>query len=224
MRRRVLAAGAVVAGLAAVGVLLPLGMRRLGWFRVRRIEVHGAHVVTARDVARVIGLPKGADLFDRIDGLPAKVLTLPGVLEAEVHRRIPGTLVVEIRESELVALAPKDGRLVLVDHRGRVLPYDPTRQPEDLPLGAADPDVAALLLLIKESEPALWRRVLSAGRSKNTIVVEVEGRRILFRVGATPEAIRSLATVLNELERDQGKVQEVDARFDGRIIVRRKPT
>ena len=222
MRRRLVIAAGAIAALAALWFMVPLALRRISWFRVRRIELRGAHVVTARDVAAAIGLPRGANLFERVDRFPAKVLTLPGVLEATVHRRIPGTLVVDIRESELVALAPKDGRLVLVDSRGRALPYDPTRRPEDLPLGAADPAVAGLLLGIKESEPALWRRVLSATRSKNTIVVEVEGRRILFRVGATPEVIRSLSAVLSELERTASTVREVDARFDGRIIVRGK--
>ncbi len=219
MKRWIVWAG-VAAGLVVLWFVTPLLLRRMSVFQVRRIEVTGARYLTAPEVARVADLPPRTSVFDNVDAARRRVLAIRGVARVEVHRRLPGALEFEIEEFAPVALARSEGRLVLVDRRGRVLPFDPTRAPTDLPIGEADSAVAGLLDRIQDAEPEFAKTVLSAERHRNVIVLETSKHRFLFRVGATTKHIQGATAVLTELTRHQRTSSEVDARFDGRIIVR----
>ncbi|MBL8984878.1 MAG: FtsQ-type POTRA domain-containing protein [Gemmatimonadetes bacterium] len=219
MKRWLVRAG-VAAGLVALWFLTPLLLRRMSVFRIRRVDVTGSRFLTAAEVAKVADLPPGTSLFDDVEPARRRVLGIRGVARVTVHRRLPGALEFEIEEFAPVALARSEGKLVLVDRRGRVLPFDPTRAPTDLPIGEADSAVAGLLERIQDAEPEFAQTVLSAERDRNVIVLETSKHRLLFRVGATTKHIQGAAAVLTELTRRQLTVSEVDARFDGRIIVR----
>src|ERR1043166_9095228 len=122
----------VVRGLGAVGLVLALVggfrvVRTLAFFRVRRVELAGARYLTAAGVARALAIAPGRSIFDGTDSLRKRARGMLGVVEARVTRRLPGTIRVTVREAEPVALAPRGGRLVLVDAGGRVLPFDPNK-------------------------------------------------------------------------------------------------
>jgi cell division protein FtsQ len=205
----------------AVGGLGPPAARRLAIFEVRRIEVVGAQYVDARDVAHALRLRPAASVFDRLARLGPRVAALPGVEAATVARRLPGTLVVAIVEREPVALAPVGGRLSLVDREGEVLPFDPSRGRADLPIAPPDPVVLGLVARVRDAEAGLFGEIVSATRQRNTVVLETGDRRLLLHAAATAREIRELALVLAEVERRRMPVTEVDARFKGRVIVRR---
>jgi cell division septal protein FtsQ len=211
-----------VAALAIVvaGSLTPFALRRMTVFRVRRIEVIGARYLTAADVGRAAKLGPKANLFEPTEPIRKRVMAMPGVARVEVHRRIPGALVFEIGEFEPVAMTMSAGKLALVDRRGRILPYDPTRSPEDLPIAEPDSAVTGLIDRVKDVDPALSAEVLSGSRSGSTITLETAKHRLLFRVGATTKDIQGAAAVVTELARRQLAVAEVDARFEGRVVVR----
>jgi cell division septal protein FtsQ len=221
VKRWLIVAGAGAA-LVALGFGGPFLLRRMSVFTVRRIEVTGSRYLTAAEVARVAAVPPGASVFDDPEGARRRVLGIKGVARVAVHRRLPGALVFEIEEYRAVGLTPVNGRLALVDRRGTVLPFDPTRAPADLPLAEPDSAVAGLLDRIEEAEPELSKTVLSAERNRDVIVLETTKHRVLFRVGATTKNIQRAATVMTELGRRHLAVAEVDARFDGRVIVRGK--
>lgn len=218
-RRRVrLAAGLVVAILVALGAV-PL-LRRMDWFRVRRVEVLGAIYLDPNEVARALALGPKASIFDDLTPLGERVLALPGVRRVEMGRRVPGALVVEVVEFAPVALTRVQGRLALVDRRGRILPFDPSRGPTDLPIASADPAVTGLMESIKEADPDLFALVLAASRDRSTVLVETATQRILFRVGAGVNVVSALAVVRGEMRRRGVTVSELDARFEGRVVVR----
>jgi hypothetical protein len=104
------------------------------------------------------------------------------------------------------------------------LPFDPTRVAEDLPIAAPDSGVAQVLERIRESDPALFDRIERADRERNTIVLGLASLRLLLRVDASTDDIRRLGLVLNELENRHANYHEVDARFEGRVIVRGRTT
>ena len=214
--------GAVALGLGALWLGGPLALRRMSVFQVRRIEVTGARYLTAAEVAREARLPTGASVFDDVEAARRRVLAIRGVARVTVHRRLPGALEFEIEEFEPVALVRSDGKLALVDRRGRVLPFDPTRAPTDLPIAEADSAVAGLLDRLADADPELSQSILTAVRDKMTIVLETGRHRLLFRVGATTKDIQGAAAVVTEVTRRQLAVSEVDARFDGRVLVRGK--
>lgn len=216
---KVLGGAGLALGLWLAG---PRVLRTLEFFRVRQVEVRGARYLAADELVRALDLPEGMSLFDPRDALAPRLIRIIGVAEAEVHRKWPGTLVVTIREREPVALVPKDGVLALMDGRGWVLPFDPTRNPTSLPVAEHDTVVARVLARVREVDPALFREVTRAAREggKDRVVLEAGGRRLLLAPEATVEAIEALSAVRRDLEQDGRSYRELDARFHNRVFVR----
>lgn len=220
MKRRLLWVGLGV--LAVAGLFgLRAGARKLPFFSVRRIELVGARYLTAAEVAAALGVRERASIFDDTGPWAERVKGLPGVLEARVGRRLPGTLRVTIREAEPVALAQRGNRLVLIGAAGQVLPFDPTRPAADLPIAPADSAVAGLLATIRESDPELYSRIQRAGRSeRGGVAVDLDVGRVLFQSGAGPDEVEALSLVADLLTREGRTWRELDARFLPRIVVR----
>jgi cell division septal protein FtsQ len=217
-RRLLLAAGA----LALVAALLA-GSRWVGslsFFEVRRLELVGGHYLTPATVAGALAIPPGTSIFDDKAPLEARVLGMAGVREARIARRIPGTLRVTIREAEAVALAERSGRLVLLDARGRVLPFDPSAPAADLPLADPDPVVAGVLARVRDTDPDLFAGIDRGSRVRQDVVLEVGGGRVFFRADATEEEIRDLVLIRDLLTRERKSWRELDARYTSRVIVR----
>ncbi len=211
---------AIGAGLLLAWFGGPLLLRRVGLFRVRRVDVAGAVYLSAAEIAQALALRPDANIFDPVAPLRERVLAMPGVRQARVGRRIPGALVVEVTEFEPVALTKGDGRLALVDRRGRVLPFDPTRAPTDLPIAPADPVVTGVIEEVRDADPDLFADLVRASRDRSTVVLETADQRFLFRAGAAPRDVRSLAAVRAEMKRLGMSATELDARYEGRILAR----
>ncbi len=218
-RRRLLVVAGVGVGAIALGAL-PAALRKASFFRVRRVDVLHARYLSGPDVVQAMALEPGASLFDSTEPFRRRVLRIPGVRSAEVGRRWPGTLVVRIQEAEPVALTPARGGLALLDARGRVLPFDPTRAPADLPLAPADPLVARLVGRIKDAEPALFARIHSAARERDDVVLQAADVRLRLRGDATAPQLRALVVVMGDLARKGRRYRELDARFIDRVFVR----
>jgi cell division septal protein FtsQ len=219
-RRLLLAAGAIALVVIIIGGVRLL--RTLSFFQVRRVELVGGNYLTVTEVTRALAIPRRYSVFDDKRPLERRARRIPGVLEARITRRLPGTIRVIIREAEPVALADRNGRLVLVDGSGRVLPFDPTRPAADLPLGDSDSAVAGLLVRVRDTDAALFGRIERAMRFRQDVALELGTSRILFRAGASSEEIRDLALVADLLTR-QGRVwRELDGRFLPRVILRGK--
>jgi cell division protein FtsQ len=220
VRRRLLLGAGLLAGLAALGAGLPVLARRLEMFRVRRVEVVGLRYLEADRIVGALGMGPDASIFDPLGPLGPRVVAVPGVARATVHRRIPGTLIVRVEERAPVALAEVDDRLVLVDRGGRTLPFDPVRGSPDLPVATRDTAVLGVIHRVREGEPGLFQAVVAARREDGDVLLETATRRLLFRPGASPREIQGLVLVMNEVERRRMPVTEFDARFEGRVIVR----
>jgi len=217
-RRLLLVSGAValvVAGIAGFRLL-----KSLSFFQIRRVEVVGATYLSAADVAKALAIPPRTSVFDDTKSLAERARALPGVLQARVSRRLPGTIRVAVREAEAVALSERAGRLALLDAAGRVLPFDPTRPAADLPVADADSAVAGLLSRLRESEPDLFARVQRGAKLRQDVALDLAEGRILFRAGASRGEIRDLGLIADLLDRQGRGWRELDARFLPRIIVR----
>lgn len=221
MTRRAIVRG--IAGVVAailIAIALPPVLRRLSVFQVRRVELTGLHYLPPDAVMKALGLRAEASIFDPARPLEARLLRVRGIARAAVSRRLPGTLEVKVTERPPVALAPDRGRLALVDRAGRPLPYDPTRGVPDLPLAERDTAVLGVIDRVREADPALYAALVAGRRERNTVVLETANRRLLVRVGATARELRGLAIVMEEAVRRRLRAAELDARFEGRVIVR----
>jgi cell division septal protein FtsQ len=215
----------LLAGLAlglALWVGLPRLLRGLDFFRVRQVEITGLQYLDPASVIGALKLSRTASVFDDPAPLARRVRAMPGVRTAEVGRRLPGTLAVELVEATPVALASRGDGLVPLDTRGRVLPFDPLRSAPDLPLAAnGDPAVTAVLARVRESNPDLYARIGAAWRVGPDVVLEVGGRRLWFGAQVSAEDIRAVMAVEQALARTGRSYQELDGRFAGQVIVRR---
>jgi cell division septal protein FtsQ len=215
----------VLAGLiaaAAVWYSAPEVLRRLEFFRIRRVEIAGTQYLAPADIIAALGLDERATVFDDLLAAARELRTLPGVRSAEVRARLPGTLEIVVEEAVPVALAPRGATLRMVDSSGSVLPFDPTATAPDLPIAAtADVAVARVLASVRASEPSLFGRIETARRVRDDVILEVDGgRRIWFGPAVTAEDIRAVSAVAEDLARQGRSYAELDGRFDGQVIVR----
>ena len=226
--RRRAAAGIGGSALVAVSWFgAPLALRQVALFRVRQIELVGVRNLAPDAVIAALRLGPKASVFGDTRLLADRVRGLAGVADARVVRRLPAALLVEVREVEPAALAPARGGLVAVDGSGRPLPFDPARSGLDLPIAAGgDSSVAAVLALVQSVDPALFQTIAGARavtRGAGGVALEIGSRRIVVARDAGPEVIRAVVQVAQDLAAKGRAYAELDARFAGQVIVRRRP-
>jgi cell division septal protein FtsQ len=199
----------------------PRLLHRLDFFRVRRVEIAGLQYIAPAKVVAALGLHTEATVFDDLTGAARGLGALPGVISAEVRRRLPGTLEIELVEAEPVALTPRRGGMALLDSSGSVLPFDPAATAPDLPVAAsADWKVARVLARVQQHEPALFASIRTAWRVRDDVLLDVGGRRLWFGPAVTAEDIRAVMAVAQDLARQGRNYQELDGRYAGQVIVR----
>jgi len=214
-----LLAGAGVAALAWYGG--PGLLRRRDFFRVRRVEVIGARNLSAEAVVRALRLPARSSMFDDLGPVRRRAASIPGTTAVEVLRRLPGTIRVVVTESAPVAVVPRAGRMVLIDQRGRELPFDPTRAAPDLPVATeANAGLAGLLARVRDVDPGLYARISSAQLLQGDVFLDLDGLHIWFRPDAPAEVIRAVVAVAQDLVRTRRPYRELDARFAGMVVAR----
>lgn len=230
-RRRALTAlgGSGLVALSWVGA--PVALRQVAVFRVRQIELVGIRNLAPDAVIAALRLEPQSSVFTDTRLLAHRVRGLAGVADARVVRRLPAALLVEVREVEPAALAPPAGRggLVAVDAAGRPLPFDPARTGLDLPIAATrDSGVIGVLAVIQSVDPALFQAITSARAAKQGgnggVILELGSHRVLIARDAGPEVIRAVVQVAQDLSAKGRSYRELDARFAGQVVVRRKAT
>jgi hypothetical protein len=212
--------GLAVAALAVWG--LPRLLGHSEFFRVRRLEIRGVEHLPAIDVAEALPLDSVASVFDDLSPIKAAAESIPGLDEVRVGRRLPGTIVVTVREVSPVALVMSRGRLRLVEEHGRVLPFDPSFSAPDLPVirGAPDSMVTQLLARVREADPTFFGRVESAWRIGPDVALTVDKQRYLFQPDSPAEVIRAVMLVEQDLTQRGRRWAELDGRFSGQVVVR----
>jgi len=220
-RRWALAAGA--AGLVSAFWLLPLALRQVPFFRVRQVEVVGARFLAPESVLVALELRPRRHLFDDNDEVAKRAAALPGVVEARVERRLPGTLRVALVQREPVAFAPGANGLIALDAEGAPLPYDPAATGLGLPL-VPRPDslVVQALWVVRATDSSLFGQVQAAHRAVGgAVVLDLAGQQIVLAGVPTAREIRAVGAVRRHLAETGRRAAQLDARFAGRIIARR---
>ncbi|HEX6645156.1 MAG TPA: FtsQ-type POTRA domain-containing protein [Gemmatimonadales bacterium] len=218
-RRWRLLGGATIAAALWWGV--PSVARRMTFFEVRRIEFVGMRHLAPETAVAALALPERFNLFESLDSVEARAAAIPGVARATVSRRLPGTIVVELDELPPVALIHRRGRLVLMDSAGRVLPYDPRRNPSPLPVAdGPDEAIGRLLRRVQVEDAGFFARIDGAGRDGRDVVLQMDGRRVLLRPDASFEEMRAVKAVAEDLAREGIAYRELDGRYRGYVVVR----
>jgi len=227
-RRVLLWAGAALA-VMLLWMMAPLGLRRVAFFRVRQVELVGIRYLDADQVLTALQLSPRASVFDDTEVLVDRLRALDGIADVAVTRRPPASLKVVVRETEPVALvANARGALTVVDAVARPLPFELVSL--DLPVvqtgEKGDSSVVAVLARIQAVDPALFQTIDAArltGGENRDVVLELGRHRVLLTSDAGPEVIQSVVLVARDLAAKARPYAELDARYAGQIVVRRRP-
>lgn len=214
----------LLAALLASPLWGPRLLRHLAYFRVQKVEVHGARYVAPADIIERLRVDTARSVWDPLEPLAARVRSHPQVERVIVTRKLPGTLVVELSERRPVALVPTANGLRAVDERGVRLTLDPSRTPVDAPIITAAPhDTAVYHLLgaMQREAPRLYARL-------STVTPIGDGELLLgladfpVRVMTTVTLARlsDIEPVERDLARRQLRVVELDLRYRDQVIAR----
>ena len=220
-RRRVVV---VVVGLVVICALMPFAVREIGFFRVRQVEITGARYLEPAYILAQLAVETDRNVFDPLKGLRERALAIPGVTQAEVTRRLPGTLRIRVTERPAVAFVRGDSGLVALDAGAARLPYDPVHTAFDVPVvERADSGITRVLDLLRRAYPSLYDDVDAARRGPaESVILELGTHRIWLSVQSDARHVRELEIVRHHLDQNAMPFAELDARFDGWVVVRRE--
>jgi cell division protein FtsQ len=214
--------------LAPASWLARKGASRLEFFHVRSVSVEGTRYLSPDTVMARLALDTMRSVWDDTRPLEDRLRRMSQVTDVRISRRLPGTLVVRIRENVPVALAPSPRGLEALDTAGIVLPIDPSRSDLDLPVSASrDASILATLGRIRSDDPALYRRISEIARSgKSELVLQLVALsgtgtlRVRIPAGVSVSRLADIFPVESDLVRRRANVAELDLRFRDQVIAR----
>jgi len=225
------------------------GASRLEFFHLRSIAVEGTRYLSPETVIERLAVDTMRSVWDDTEPLAARLRSMPQVGDVTIRRKLPGTLVVSIRENLPVALAASPRGLEAVDSLGTVLPIDPTRDDLDLPVAAQrDKPILALLGDARARNPILFHRISEVSRdgrdgllilllpltTANTVQPIATGTdslgspippaaamlRVRASVGVSAARLADIFPVESDLLRRRANVAELDLRYRDQVIAR----
>ena len=227
--------------LAVVAVVLFQGLSALSSaavLRIRDISVRGNAHMSAAQIQSVVSGLRGQNIVTvDLEQWRAELLSSPWVRDAAFRRSLPSTVEVVVSEREPIGIGRLNGRLFLVDERGRVIDdYGPRYSDFDLPIidglnpskGAETVDeargaLAARLILSLQVKPAIAKRLsqVDVTNVHNATVILDKDPALIYvgedRFLAKLESYLGLSSALRERVSD---IDYVDLRVDDRIFVR----
>jgi cell division protein FtsQ len=211
---------------AALGLYgAPMLLSRVAFFQLRRVELIGVQYLAPNEVIAGAQLGDERNIFEPLDEIEEAVSAVPGVEKVRVERRLPATLRIHVTERQPVALASGPGGLVPLDARAQPLPYDPARGSIDLPIvPRADSIVTRVLALVRSADPEFFDQIDTAHRDRNGVALQWGEHTVILSDSVSREAITSAAAVRRHLSEVDRAYTEIDARFEGLVIVRGRAT
>lgn len=196
---------------------------RMDFFRLKSVAVEGNRYLSADSVVQRLGVDTTRSVFDDTGPLIERIKGMPQVSDVKISRRLPGTLIVSIRENLPIALAPSPRGLEPVDSAGRVLPIDPSVADIDLPIAnQRDKAVLALLAQARSENPIVYHRISEISRDgKDGIIIRLApALRVRALLGVSVERLSDIFPVESDLIRRRANVAELDLRYRDQVIAR----
>jgi cell division protein FtsQ len=233
--------GFVLLALIVTGVWgVRAAAREMAFFRVRTIEIRGARYLQPTDIVSRLQIDTLASLWDDLEPYRERVRHHAQVSDVHITRRMPGTLVVTVRENLPVALVQTGAGLLPYDSLGRQLPIDPARTNLDLPIVATtDPVLLKLVGAIRATEPQVFARIEEVrriGRDEISLTLSRElyasgvdsvtptpeggSLRVRVPVGLSVERLADIFPVETDLARRRLLAGELDLRYRDQVIAR----
>jgi cell division septal protein FtsQ len=214
-------------GIAALLVLTvplwsPLLLRRMDFFRVRRLEIVGTRYIASTAIVARANVDTTRSVWDPTAPIAARVKSHPGVEAVTVRRKLPGTLVITVTEYQPIALVPGPQGFRVFDERGVALPIDPSRVDVDAPvLATADLPILRLLAGVRREIPDLYKRLSDVRRvGAHELLLQLDDAPVRAMATVTIDDLNQIAPVEDDLRKHSARVAELDLRFKDQIIAR----
>ena len=238
-RLRVLRGAVALLGILLAGYLAFLRLTEAPALRVSRVVVRGNERLSTSEVMSLVEGLKGQSVIRvDLDQWRSRLLRSPWVAEAAIHRYLPGTVEIQIRERHPMGIGRLKGELYLVDEVGTVIDqYGPRYADLDLPIidglqpGAAAPTagldreragLAGRLLEELQRRPELARRVsqVDVSDSRDAVVI-LDKDTTLVHLGHEQfvERLQSYIELAPSLREQVPAIDYVDLRFGEHVFV-----
>jgi cell division protein FtsQ len=198
-RWRAAVAVLVVLVLLASPLWGPPVLRRLEFFRVRRVEILGARYTAPSELLDRLRVDTTRSVWDPLDPLAARLRTHAQIESVTVTRRLPGTLVVRVKERHPVALV-------------------------DAPVVTAAPRDTLVYHLLGEMQreaPTLYARLSSVRAvGADEIVLQISELSVRAMTNVTLARLGDIDPVQRDLTRRQLHPTEIDLRYRDQVIAR----
>ncbi|MGE5592517.1 MAG: cell division protein FtsQ/DivIB [Betaproteobacteria bacterium] len=212
---------------------------RSPYFHIQHIDVRGLTNLSTEEVVVACGLAEDENIFDvDLRAITTRLKAIPRVDKVQVSRRLPSTIVIDVRERLPVAVIPYAGYFVEIDAAGLAIDLEETYRGRELPLvtGLAlrsvkvghpvdAPEISSALTLIAALPASVLQQVseVNFSSSRGFCLYMQSGTQVIVGVG-TGEELRSRATVLDallaRLEQEGTHATYIDVRFEKRPVVR----
>ena len=230
IRRRVFVLLTVLVGVPALGFGLVWGGHE-AWrtmfaenefFQIRQIEVTTDGELRVGNILEYARVQNGMNLFAvRPELVRESLLSVPVIANAQVGRRLPDTLVIEVAERVAVARLgrPGSGSPLAVDSSGHVLGPSSVRASLPVVVGVRDkglrpgdvvrdPMLAEALRVLEIANQAAMRRELAVatidlGNEEQIELGLTSGERVLLSRGRLEEKLRQLP-IMRSVARSKG--------------------
>jgi cell division protein FtsQ len=193
--------------------------------RLQRIEIEGrTHTDDAALLAAVAARRGDPMLAIEPAAVRERLRALAWVREAEVRRRLPGTLEIRLTERTPFAIWQHQGRHVVIDRDGVVLAESGLERFGPLPLvvGAGAAPRAAEILDLVARNPAVNERFKAAVRvaDRRWNIRLASGADVLLPEGAEAPALERLASLHAQHALLDRGLAAVDMRLPDRLVLR----
>jgi cell division protein FtsQ len=223
----------IVARSAAPGGTLTTMRERLGnatastGLRVTDVIVEGRQNTPEPLLRSAISVNKGDPILGfSVEQARKRIESLDWVEQATVERRLPGTVVVFLKERRPFAVWQNQGKFVLVDRAGQVVANQDLSQFRKLPLivGAGAPAAAATLLDALTDHPVLAARVVAGVRvaERRWNLRMNSGADVMLPEGHVPEALDRLMQLQTQHAVLDRPLAAIDLRLPDRLVLRPK--
>jgi cell division protein FtsQ len=208
--------------LVSVPLWAPLLLRRLDFFRLRRLEIVGTRYIPTSDIIARASVDTMRSVWDPTSTIGDRVKAHPGVQRVDVTRKLPGTIVITVTEYQPIALVSGPQGFRVFDERGVALPIDPSRIDVDAPV-LTSPDTTLLRLLgaMRRSLAPLYARVSEVRRvGAHDLIIQLDDTPVRTTSAVSLDDLNQIEAVEADLKRRSVHAVELDLRFKDQIIAR----
>jgi cell division protein FtsQ len=195
--------------------------------RIGEIKIEGIENTPEPVLRAAIGVRKGDPILGfSLEATRANIERIPWIEQATVERRLPGLLVVNVKERAPFAIWQNDRKFVLVDRKGQVVANQDVAQFKHLPLvvGVGAPAAASDLLDALRDRPALAEKVSASVRvgERRWNLHMVNGTDVMLPEGHETAALDRLMQLQQEHAVLDRPLAAIDMRLPDRLVFRPK--